>query len=377
VRTFQEWSRVAGVLAIVAAALISSCSAPAVETSASRAVAPISDDLLYVCNQNDATLSVIDMATNRVVRTVDLQLLGFSANARPHHVAVEPDGSFWYVTLIGDNRVVKLDRNDRVVAQVAFETPGMLALHPTQDLLFVGRSMTAVNPPQRIGVLRRSDLKLDELEVNLPRPHALGLEPGSGTLYTASLAANQLATIDLATDRVTLHDVPGPAHALMQVSIAPGGKMMAVSAELSHKLLRFDLTNPREPRLITAIDVGPQPFDPIHTKDGRWIFVPNKAANAVTMIDAASDRIAHVIRGSGLAQPHGIAVSADGRYVYVSNNNLRPAPAAGGHEMHAPGPAQPAGKGSVVVIDVATRAIVHVIEVGHNASGIGTRTPRP
>jgi YVTN family beta-propeller protein len=51
--------------------------------------------LLYVCNQNDATVSVIDTRTNSVVRTVDLQKLGFTANAKPHHVQVEPDGSFW------------------------------------------------------------------------------------------------------------------------------------------------------------------------------------------------------------------------------------------------------------------------------------------
>ena len=119
--------------------------------------------VLYVCNQNDATVSVIDTRTHQVVRVIDLQQLGFSANAKPHHVAIEPDGSFWYLTLIGDGRIVKLDRDDRVVAQVPFETPGMLALHPRADLLYVGRSMTAVNPPRRIGVIRRSDMQLEEV----------------------------------------------------------------------------------------------------------------------------------------------------------------------------------------------------------------------
>ena len=118
-RVNRVWSRVAGVLAIVAAVSVSSCSAPAAEASATRAVAPVADDLLYVCNQNDATVSVIDMATNRVIRTVDLKQLGFSANARPHHVAVEPDGSFWYVTLIGDNRVVQMWRMAQEQAQFA------------------------------------------------------------------------------------------------------------------------------------------------------------------------------------------------------------------------------------------------------------------
>jgi YVTN family beta-propeller protein len=334
----------------------------------------VAGELLYVCNQNDATVSIIDMSTNRVIHTVDLRQLGFSANAKPHHVAVEPDGLHWYVTLIGDNRIVKLDRTNRVVAQVAFEVPGMLALHPTEDLLFVGRSMTAVNPPQRIGIVRRSDMTLTELPVFFPRPHAMALEPRTGTVYTASLAVNQMAAVKPLEEEVELIDVAGPAHALMQFAVAPDGSTLVVSAELSHKVFVFDITAPMSPRLTDEIDVGAQPFDPIFTPDGRAVYLGNKAANTITVIDMATRRVADVISGAGIAQPHGVATSRDGRFVYVSNNNLgQTHDMAAGHEAHA-APAKPAGTGTVVVIDTASREIVSVIEVGHNAAGIGTRT---
>lgn len=358
---------------LTAAAAATACAAPAAQTGAA---AGAGGDLLYVCNQDDATVSVIDMATNRVVRTVDLQQLGFSANAKPHHVAVEPDGSFWYVTLIGDGRVVKLDSSDRMVGQVPFETPGMLALHPTEDLLLVGRSMTAVSPPQRIGVLRRSDMMLNELAVFFPRPHALALEPRSGTAYTASLAVNQMAAVKPLEEQVELLDVPGPAHALMQFAVSPDGRTLVVSGELSHKVFVFDIAQPMAPRLTDEIDVGPQPFDPIFTRDGRWVYLGNKAANTVTVIDMSSRTVAEVISGRGIAQPHGVATSPDGRFVYISNNNTGQAhDMAAGHEAHA-APAKPGGRGTVVVIDTGTREIVSVIEVGRNASGIGTRTAR-
>ncbi|MEX1182826.1 MAG: YncE family protein [Gemmatimonadota bacterium] len=360
-----------GTLLIVAQ---SACAAAAAQTGA--ATAPVAD-LLYVTNQNDATVSIIDMATNRIVRTVDLQQLGFSANAKPHHVAVEPDGSYWYVTLIGDNRIVKLDSRDRIVAQVPFETPGMLALHPSEDLLFVGRSMTAVNPPPRIGVVRRSDMGIEEVSVFFPRPHAIGLEPRSNTVYTASLAVNQMAAVDVESEDVELLDVPGPAHALMQFAVSPDGSRLAISAELSHRVFIFDITDVGSPRIIAELEVEQQPFDPLFTPDGRWLYLGNKAANAVTVIDMSTHSVAAVIRGRGLAQPHGIAVSPDGRRVYVSNNNLSQVHDMGaGHEMHAV-PAAPAGNGTIVVIDTATREIIEVIEVGHNAAGIGTRTPVP
>ncbi|MGH7469967.1 MAG: YncE family protein [Longimicrobiales bacterium] len=334
---------------------------------------PSPSPLLYVCNQNDASVSILDAATLKLVRIVDLKPLGFSANAKPHHIVVEPDGSFWYVTLIGDNKIVKLDRNDRVVAQVTFETPGMMALHPSQDLLFVGRSMTAVNPPPRIGVVRRSDLKLEEIDVLFPRPHAMVIEPKNGIVYTASLAVNQMAAVDPSTERVELTQVAGPAHALMQFTVSPDGNTLAVSAELSARVLLFDITERMKPKLVAVLDVERQPFDPMFSPDGRWVVLGNKAANAVTIIDARQRKVAAVVRGQGLAQPHGIAISADSRTAFVTNNNLKGTGEHAGHTMVGGSegtPAAPAGPGTVVAINLTTQRIAQVIEVGHNASGI-------
>ena len=43
---------------------------------------------LYVPNQDDATVSVIDPATLRLLRTVDLRRYGVGDNAKPHHIQV-------------------------------------------------------------------------------------------------------------------------------------------------------------------------------------------------------------------------------------------------------------------------------------------------
>ena len=77
-------------------------------------------ELLYVASQEDVTVAVIDMSTRQLVETVDLKELGFSPTAKAHHVAVEPDGSFWYVSLIADGKVLKFDRENRLVGQADF-----------------------------------------------------------------------------------------------------------------------------------------------------------------------------------------------------------------------------------------------------------------
>ena len=332
-------------------------------------------DLLYVCNQNDATVTLIDTRTNEKVGLVDLTALGFSKNAKPHHIAVEPDGSYWYVTLIGENRIVKLDRGNRVVGQATFETPGMLALHPARDLLFVGRSMTAVNPPKRIGIIKRSDMSIEELDVLFPRPHAMVLNAADHTVYTASLATNQLAAIDVASERVNVVDVGGKQHALMQFALSPDGNTLAASGELSHELLLFDVRQPMQPAFVRSFAVEAQPFDPVFTPDGRYVVVGNKAANAISVIDLEKLTVG-VLRGAGIIQPHGTAASPDGKWIYVSNNNLNIPAGSGQHAGHgAPaGGVQPLGPGTVVVIDAKSRKIAKVIEVGHNAAGIAVRT---
>jgi DNA-binding beta-propeller fold protein YncE len=332
-------------------------------------------ELIYVCIQDEAKIAVVDVAARAVVRTIDLTKLGFSANAKPHHVVVEPDGSHWYVSLIGDNRVVKFDRSDRVIAQRPMETPGMLALHPTADLLLVSRSMSAVNPPSRVAVVRRADLQGDEVDVFFPRPHPAVIAR-SGTAYTGSLGVNQLAAVDLAKEKVSLVNLDGPPHALVQYALSQDGKTLVASTELSGRLLVFDLADATKPALVKSLATGPMAFDPSFAPDGRTVWVPVKGASEVVVIDASNWSVTQRIKHEALRQPHQIVFSQDGRTAFVSNNNKSdhmagPAPAGtAGHDAHA---ASSAGAASLVIVDVAARRVVKTITLGKNLTGIGAR----
>jgi DNA-binding beta-propeller fold protein YncE len=162
----------------------------------------------------------------------------------------------------------------------------------------------------------------------------------------------------------------------MQFALSPDGSKLAASGELSHELLLFDVSDRMQPKLLRSWTVEAQPFDPVFTPDGRYVVLGNKAANAISVIDLEKLDIA-VLRGAGIAQPHGTAVSPDGKWIYVSNNNLT-VPAGSGQDPHAAhmGTGQPAGAGTIVVLDAHTRKIAKVIEVGHNASGIAVRAAR-
>jgi len=343
-------------LLVVAAAL------PAAGLGATSGAGP--GGFLYVCNQDAATVSVIDLDASEVVETVDLQSLGFSPTAKPHHAVAESDGSFWYVSLIGDNQVLKFNRENRLVGQVEFERPGMLALHPSEDLLFVGRSMAAVNPPQRIGVINRGDMTIDEIDVFFPRPHALAVEPTGRFVFTSSLAENRLGVYDTETGELELIDLEGPAHVFVQFAISPDGETLVSTTELTGHLMVFDISAPPAMKLIKVLDVRESPWHPAFSPDGRHVVFGNKNANSVTIVDAADWTIAAVVEGQGLSEPHGAAISSDSRYAYVSNRNTKGTYAASGSADDKP-------RGTVVVVDLESFEIVGVIATGAYAAGIG------
>ncbi|HEY7471364.1 MAG TPA: beta-propeller fold lactonase family protein [Gemmatimonadota bacterium] len=338
--------------------------------------------LLYVTNQNGASISVIDVERQEEVARVDLQALGFGPNAKPHDTALEPDGSFWYVSLIGENRVLKLDRENHIVGQVEMEVPGLVVAHPTRDLLIVGRSMSAVNPPSSVALIRRSDMTLlDEVEVIYPRPHANATR--DRWAYSASLAENRIAVIDLDTEDVTLVDLPEPTirdtaamahaehagmtpHTLVEFALSPDGRTMVAGGQISGELMVFDLSDPAAPRIVHRVQIGGAPWHPAFTPDGRWVYVPLNRGNQVAVVDTGTWSVVERISGRGIAEPHGAVPSPDGRFMFVSNNNLQ-----GSYVASGPDPKS----GTVVVIDVATREIVKVIEVGPNATGLDTVPP--
>lgn len=320
-------------------------------------------DMLYVANQGEATVSVVDMMTNEVIDKIDLQELGFSANAKPHHIAVEPDGSFWYLSLIGENKVLRFNAKNELIMAADFEVPGMLALNPANDELFVARSMSAVNPPKRIGVIKRGTMEIDEVDVFFPRPHALAIEPEGKYAFTASLAENSIMSVNTTTLETALTSLDGNTQTFVQFAISPDSKTMVTGGQVSGKVLIFDISNPQKPEVTHTLDVNEQPWHPVITPDGKYAYLGNKMANTVTVVDLEAGEIETVIEDSRINRPHGSAVSSDGRFVYLSNQHMDMGDMAGMHH-----------NGTVIVLDTASNKVVKEISVGAMPSGIGTKT---
>lgn len=318
---------------------------------------------VYVANQSSASVSVIDAASGEVIHTVDVTELGFDGNSRPHHTAADPDGEHWYVSLIGGGNVLRFNSNFELVGQAPFETPGLLAVDPATDLLYVGRSMMAVSPPQRIGAIVRSDMSVEELDVFFPRPHALIVDAEGNRIFAASLVANSVAVVDGESWDTELAGVDGPTHTLVQFALSPDRAHLVATTQLTGKLLVFDAATP-DLALVAEIDVGTQPWHPVFSPDGAHVYFGAKDDDAIIEVETAGWTVSRRLTGEGIVEPHGSAITADGRYLFVSNRNLK-----GTYTPRAE-VENPADVGTLVKVDLETFEVVRIIEVGTYPAGI-------
>src|SRR5215472_14476590 len=101
-------------------------------------------------------------------------------------------------------------------------------------------------------------------------------------------------------------------------------------------------------KVVTTIDVGLAPAGVAVTPDGRKVYVANRAVSGtVSVIDAATNTVSATIAVG--SNPVGVAIKPDGSKVYVGNK--------GRHS-------------TLSVIDTATNAVSGTITVGRHPVGV-------
>jgi len=328
---------------------------------------------LYVCNQDAGIISVIDVDAKVVIRSVKLAELGYSADPKPHDIAVDPDGEFWYVSLIGDGKVVKFNRDFDIVSEVDFPAAGLLAMHPTKDLLYVGHTLSLPNVPQTLGVINRSGMILQEISLPFSRPHALVADHSGKNIIFSSLVQSALATINTDVNAAEIADlflIPGGSRTLVQMNVSPDDQEIYISSQLEEQLLILDYSDPSQITLIDSVQVGQHPWHPKFTPDGSRVYVGNNLSHTVSVVNTSTRQQELQIGigdgSDGLAEPHGLVISPDGKYVFVTNRNKNiPAKYTPRYDFGTN-----ANTGTVVIISTSTHQIEKVLEIEQFPSGL-------
>lgn len=145
----------------------------------------------------------------------------------------------------------------------------------------------------------------------------------------------------------------GGGHGARVVGFSADGKQAYVSLSSENKLGIIDTT---ARRLVRKVPVGPTPIQMVATAGTGLVYVANqgstpKPADTVSVVDAARGRVVATVRtGKGA---HGVAMSQDGRYVFVTNIEA----------------------GTLSVIETASRQVVATHTVGAGPNGVTWMLP--
>jgi DNA-binding beta-propeller fold protein YncE len=213
--------------------------------------------LVLVVNSAGASLSVVDMATDREVRRI-------SVLREPHHVALSPDGRD---LLVGDT---------------------------------VGNEMLFLDP-LTFAIKRR---------MPVADPYQLGFSPDKRMLTVTGLARNQVDIYDAATMKL-LKRFPAatmPSH----LAYSPDSSVVYVSLQGTGKLIAFDL---RRMAVLWEQPCGRAPAG-VMWQNGK-VLVANMGEDNVAVVDPVDGHVERRIRtGRGA---HQLFRSPDGKLIYVNN----------------------------------------------------------
>src|SRR3989344_4500651 len=303
---------------------------------------------IYVAIEGEAKIAVIDAATKKVIRNIDLSvehdggLLSFA----PHNVQVSPDQkSVWVTANAGKHQEHSSYLFNQASAhgeeeEGAVEADQVIIIDPLTDKIIewipIARSIhlahVVLTPDTRFAYataqeegavykINTDNHAVKRIEMPLKsEPHGLRISPDGLTAYIAMLGGKSLGVIDLRTD--ILSEIPLGGQAV-QTGVTPDGKYAVASLYDVKKLAVYN-TADRTVSFISLPESSRGPIQMYPTPDSRFIYLADQGyyfnqptGEWVYKIELASAKVVKEIKAG--SAPHGVVVSHDGNFVYVTN----------------------------------------------------------
>ena len=213
--------------------------------------------IAFVINSASASISVIDMATQKEVRRIPTL-------REPHHLMLSPDGRSLLVGDTAGNQMMFLDPNTGEVQRRV----------PVSD------------------------------------PYQFGFSPDGKFLTVNGLARNQVDIYDAASMKLVKRFpvTATPSH----LAYAPDSSMVFVSLQDSDKLAAFDLRTMTE---TWTVPVGKTPAG-VMWLNGK-VLVADMGTDFIAVVDPATGKVLrHVVTGKGA---HNLFLSPDRKILWVNN----------------------------------------------------------
>jgi YVTN family beta-propeller protein len=343
---------------------------------------------VYVTNNGDRTVSIINTATKAVVSTV-------SVGKGPKEIAITPDGTKVYVANSESGSISVIDTaTNSVISTINVEgAPSGIAVNPAGTQAYV------TNNDKYFSTVSVIDISTNKVTTTIPvgpNPAGVAVTPDGTKLYVVINLCNTVSVIDTATNTVTATMLVGkspcasgqfigsvpvhPAYPSADFSTNITSDYVFLSEPVQFKALsenaskwKWDFgdgssstkqnpthaysaagvytvsltasnSNGTASKLITVSAVQKGVLSP------SFAFITNINSNTVSVINTENNNLTATVPVG--INPAGVAVSPDGKKVYVTNANYN-------------------HRGSVSVIDTAISKVTATIDIGEKYSPCG------
>jgi len=319
--------------------------AAAVAAAPARAQTPSPARPILVLNSLDADVSVIDPITWRVLRRVP-------TGKEPHHLYLTPDEKSVIVANAAGNTLTFLDPATGEVQRTlrGIADPYHLRFSPDMKWFVI-----AANRLNHVDVYRWNPAAEPPLTLarRIPAgkvPSHLAIDSRSTTAYVSLQDSDELMAVDLATQqpRWTVKVGKTPA----DLYLTADDRTLLVGLTGDRFVEAWDVSG-TSPVLAKRIATGEGAHAFRAQGDKRHVFVSNRVANTLSLIDTRTLTVVAELPGPG--GPDCMELMADGRTLLLSSRWAR----------------------KLTVIDVPTRRVVRQVEVGRSPHGVWTLDHAP
>ena len=311
------------------------------------------EDKIYVAVEEVGEIAVISAKDRAVIKRIDLSsdIGGKKIGFMPHNVQVAPDNkSVWVTANAMDMNKDKVSffRIQKVSADEGHGEEGgmkandeIIVIDPLTDkiirriemgtdlhlshIALTPDSNYAIAAAQTKGVVYKINAKTYEVEkeINTEKggePHGLRISPDGKTAYIAMLKGKSIGVLDI--QKMTLSYVPLKG-AAVQTGVTADGRYALASVYNAKSLAVYDIASQK----LSYVDLPKEAKGPVQiypTPDSRYVYVADQGyyfnqpnSDLIYKIDLRNMKVAETIKGG--TAPHGVAVSKDGKFAYVTN----------------------------------------------------------
>jgi YVTN family beta-propeller protein len=250
-------------------------------------------DLAFVINSNDASVSLLDLATHQEIRRIPML-------REPHHMALTPDHRSLVIGDTAGNALFFLDpRTGAVQRQAVISDPYQLQYSPNGRYLTIAglaRNQIDIYDANSLALLHRIPAR--------SMPSHLNYAPDSSRVFVSLQGTNALIAIDTASGRVLWNAKVGrtPAGVLWS-----RGKLLVGIMGEAH----FAVVNPDNGRVESTIPAGRGAHTMFLTHDGKLLYGTSRIDGVLTVIDPVTLKVLRTIPMPG--GPDDLDFAQDGK----------------------------------------------------------------